>query len=613
MADITLSAGVRQNLLSLQNTSDLMSQTQNRLATGKEVNSALDNPSNFFTSQSLSSRANEMSSLMDAMANGVKTLEAADNGLTAITKTLESMQSTLRQARQDKSFQTESYSVDSDTIEGGAAGSRTISFSGGALGTGETVDINLTDAYAGSITGDTYTAPAAASGPDAITGDAWSDYDHGTNGDLSFDIQGNNDASAITVTIDDTGVGDASAVTIDEAVSQINEDLAAGGSTVRAREGSGGELELYETDAANVGDASSITVTANADTATLGLTSDGSTDAESTGSDAEQITFSINDTDVTLNGDDHSTAAEAATAINAALQADGAAEGLSASADGDSLVIAGPADGSGITIAGADADDAFGASGSRTTDQWGVEGNSNGTTKSVDDLVSEINGLTSLDGKIRASNDNGKLRIENQSTQELNVDGADSSGALDGTSSGTANIDGNSVRAGLADQFNELKDQLDKLSDDASYNGVNLLRGDNLKITFNETGTSTIDIQTENGETINSANLGLSSIEAADLDSDSNIDSTIASLKGAMDEISSQSSTFGSNLSIVENRQDFTKNMVNTLETGADNLVLADMNEEAANMMALQTRQQLSSSALSLASQSDQNVLQLIR
>ena len=72
-----------------------------------------------------------------------------------------------------------------------------------------------------------------------------------------------------------------------------------------------------------------------------------------------------------------------------------------------------------------------------------------------------------------------------------------------------------------------------------------------------------------------------------------------------------RSAKFGSNLSVVETRQDFTKNMINVLETGAANLTLADSNEEAANLLALQTRQQLSSTALSLASQSDQQVLRL--
>ena len=82
-SNITLSAGVRQNLLSLQKTADLMSTTQNRLATGKKVNSALDNPTNFFTSSSLQARAGDLSNLLNSMSNGIKTLEAADNGLSA--------------------------------------------------------------------------------------------------------------------------------------------------------------------------------------------------------------------------------------------------------------------------------------------------------------------------------------------------------------------------------------------------------------------------------------------------------------------------------------------------------------------------------------------------
>jgi len=232
--------------------------------------------------------------------------------------------------------------------------------------------------------------------------------------------------------------------------------------------------------------------------------------------------------------------------------------------------------------------------------------------KTVDQLVASINADTNLTGKIRASNDNGKLRIENQSTQKLDIEGA-SNGKIDGSTS-TSQISGNSVRAGLASQFNELRDQLDKLADDASFNGINLMRGDKLTITFNETGTSSIDIQTKNGGTINSANLGVpTSLEEEQLDSDTTIDSLLTDMKAALDSVRSQASTFGSNLSIVQNRQDFTKAMIDTLETGAGNLTLADMNEEAANLLALQTRQQLSSNSLSLASQADQSILQLLR
>ncbi len=140
MADISLSKSVRSNLLSLKGTADMMAKTQNRLATGNKVNSALDNPSNWFTAKGLTNRASDLGSLIDSMANGVKTLQAADNGLTAMTKTLESMQSTLRQARQDKSFQTTSLTVDAATV--GNAAAENLSFSGGAFESAQSISLH---------------------------------------------------------------------------------------------------------------------------------------------------------------------------------------------------------------------------------------------------------------------------------------------------------------------------------------------------------------------------------------------------------------------------------------------------------------------------------------
>src|SRR6187551_1769029 len=144
-SNITLSAGVRANLLSLQKTAGLMSTTQTRLATGKKVNTALDNPVNFFTSSSLQSRSSDLSALLDSMSNGIKTLEAADNGLTSITSTLQSMKSTLQQARQDKSFQTASYTIDATTI--GTSSIKNLSFSGGSVGS-TAVNVPLNDTSA---------------------------------------------------------------------------------------------------------------------------------------------------------------------------------------------------------------------------------------------------------------------------------------------------------------------------------------------------------------------------------------------------------------------------------------------------------------------------------
>ncbi|BCJ91627.1 hypothetical protein IZ6_23620 [Terrihabitans soli] len=512
MADITLSAGVRQNLLSLQKTADLMSTTQNRLATGKKVNSALDNPTNFFTSQSLSVRAGDMSALLDNMTAGIKTLEAADNGLTAITKTIESMQSTMRQARQDRSFKTGTYVMNMPTTP---AGTEVLSFTGGQFGTTtETISL-VTGSTEPVLTGSGAFVPL-----DVTTGDEV----YGFN--VTLDDGG---AAGTPVTISLTNAADTDGdldIELTEVITAINADLAAATSDVRVRDSvaSPGRLEFYIASGTHIGTDATITV---------GTFTNGGTSPDPT----TQFQF-----------------------------------GATANADG------------------------------------GDRG------RTVEEMVLAINSDTDLRGKIRASNDNGRLLIENFSTQEMTVTGFNTSGEITGGVS-TQTIGGNSVRANLTKQYNELRDQLNKLADDASYGGVNLLRGDLLKLTFNETGTSTIDIQAKDLDglerPINTSTLELDFAEEEQFDSEASIDARLDDLVQALGVIRSQSSNFGSNLSIVENRTEFTKAMINTLQTGADSLVLADTNEEAANMLALQTRQQLSQTALSLASQADQAVLRL--
>jgi len=478
MSDVVLSAGVRQNLLSLQKTADQMSTTQNRLATGKRVNTALDNPTNFFTSSALQSRAGDFSALLDSMSIGIKTLAAADNGITAITNTIESMQSTLRQARQDRSFQTKSYTIDATTI--GTASLKNISFSGGAVG-----------------------------------------------------------STPVNVALNTASVA-----------------------------------------------------------ATPGSSTSGTIPATYTGG-----TLTINGTNVTVANDSN------AATIKSAIDAAGIT-GITTSVSGST-----------ITISNANGNVDFTGSTGALLTSLGLSTSTNyapavpGAVKTVDQLVAAINGTSALGGRVVASNDGGKLRIQNLSTTDLTVGGVSgTTNTLDGSAS-TDSVEGNDVRANLIKQFNELRDQLDKLSDDASFNGINLLRGDKLKITFNENGTSTLVIQAKdingNPTSISAANLGISSLVGSDVDSDDNIDTLLNGLTDSLGTLRSHASNFGSSLSIVQNRQDFTKAMINTLQTGADNLVLADTNEEAANMLALQTRQQLSQTALSLASQADQAVLRL--
>jgi flagellin len=166
------------------------------------------------------------------------------------------------------------------------------------------------------------------------------------------------------------------------------------------------------------------------------------------------------------------------------------------------------------------------------------------------------------------------------------------------------------VRATLSSQFDSIRTQIDQLATDSGINGVNLLNGDNLTITLNETATSTVTIS---GVTDTTG--GALAISGSQNSWAANADITAAStqLSTALTTLRSQSQALSSNLQTVQVRQDFTKAMINTLNTGSDNLTLADSNEEGANLLALQTRQQLSTTALSLASQADQNVLKLFQ
>jgi flagellin len=483
MSEIVLSAGIRQNLLSLQNTASLQQTTQQRLATGKKVNSALDNAVNYFTSAALTARANELSNLLDAMTNGVNTLQAANNGLTSITTTIQSMQATVTQARQDASWQSLSYNINAAAI--GTTSLKSISFSGGAVGT-TPVSVLLNDT-------ETLTGSGGFTGAGGTVGSA---------GSFTIQAADLNGGNAVTVNVSSTD-------TEADVIAAINAAVA--GSGIVAAD-NGGQIKLTD-------------------------------------------------------------------------------------ANGNQIKLT---DGSPTVLAKIGFTPTAGVATSTATP---------GTPATVDQLVNLINNNAALAGKVKATNNAGQLQITNISTVSLTITGI-GSGGVDG-SSGTSAIGGNTVRANLVNQFNQLKDQLDKTAQDASFNGVNLLNGDVLKLFFNELSTSTLSIQSKNPNGINSSTLGIGDATNAEFQSNTALDDRLQALHTALGLVASQASDFGSNLSIVQNRQDFTNNMINTLKTGSDGLTLADTNEEGANMLALQTRQQLSITALSLASQAQQSVLKL--
>ena len=373
MADISLTASMRSNLLSLQNTQSLMDTTQERLSTGKKVNSALDNPTSYYTSQSLTNRASDLSALLDSMGQGIQTIKAANEGIESITEFVQQAKSVANQARDE----------------------------------------------ANKVAGST----------------------------------GNYDPSVVEA----------------------------------------GDIQ--------------ITVTYNGETQT------------------EDVTLIKNETGV-----------NAANKIQTALQAM----------------------------------------------EFGADSTALGANYTV----------TFEDGAFKVNSANG---------EEIKIS-FEFAGAKMDASAGNAN------RVKAISQFNDILDQIDQLAKDSGYKGVNLLGGtdQSLTVIFNEDRSSNLTIQG-----VDASTKGLDISRVTDWGSNTNIDASIEEVEDAINELRNMASEFGNNYSIVQNREDFTENLINVLEEGSDKLVLADMNEESANMLALQTRQQLGVNSLSLASQAAQAVLKL--
>lgn len=206
-------------------------------------------------------------------------------------------------------------------------------------------------------------------------------------------------------------------------------------------------------------------------------------------------------------------------------------------------------------------------------------------------------------GGFTATVENGQIKISNSKGIVANVSGTISGITFNGEI-------GNSTRTTSMKQYNEILDQIDQLAKDSGYKGVNLLQDNDLKVVFNEDRSSYLTI---NGTFADTSDEGLKISRAEDWTNPDNeaIDASISELENAITSLRNMASEFGNNYLIVENRENFTESLINVLEEGSDKLTLADMNEESANMLALQTRQQLAINSLSLASQAAQSVLSL--
>lgn len=367
---------MRANLLSLQNTQSYMDATQERLSTGKSVNSALDNPSSYYTSKSLTNRAGDLNALLDSMGQGISTIKAANEGIESITEFVEQAKAIANQAR-------------------------------------------------------------------------------------------------------------------DEA----------------------------NTIAASTGSYDSSTVT-DATTFTLSVTYNGETQSVEVTSPANQ-------------------------------------------ADGDAMATA---------------------------------------------IQTELEGLTFGDPATALGGDNfelsydgGIFKLSSENGEEMKISFSVGGATMNATA-------GNNTRVASVERFNNILDQIDQLAKDAGYKGINLLGGtdQSLTVIFNEDRSSNLIIQG-----VDASTKGLNLSRVTDWGSNTAIDASLTQVEDAIDNLRNIASEFGNNYSVVQTREDFTDSLITVLEEGSDKLTLADMNEESANMLSLQTRQQLATNSLSLASQGAQSVLSL--
>jgi len=518
MADITLNSAVRSNLRTLQSTTDLMNRTEERLSTGKKVNSAFDNPASYFTSQSLDRRASDLSGLLDSVSSSTKALQAADNGIKAINDVVEGLKATARSALQSQS------------------GIKTKSFT-------ESADVaNLTEA---NLIGGT---------PSAVTNATLT----GTGGFSSSSTLGGSPAA---ITIQAAGLNGGSAVSVSTLAS--GDTAAAAATKIQAA-----------LDAATGGNG--------------GLTVSGS---------SGQLVFTnTSGNNVTLAGDS-TTLGSMGFASGNRVSSNGAVAGatLTGSNEGKTLTVK--------DRSGADKTVTLAASGVNTLDEL--------------NKFFEDNDVA-LSASVSTSGSNGKLKIEAANSAAGDTPTAlagsltTSGGAFNGKtfSAPVPDADAKAKRAAFVEDYNDALKQINTLAKDASFNGVNLLNGDDLDIVFNEDGSSKLNVQ---GVEFDANGIGLSDISIDNfLDSDS-INSVIDTIDSAFSTLEAQSSKFGSQLQIVQTRQSFTKDMIGTLEDGSNALTAADTNAEAANLATLQTRQSLIVSALSISTSQEQNVLQLLR
>ena len=573
---------MRSNLSSLKSLASQMSTTQTRLSTGKKVNSAIDNANSYYQSRALTNRASDLDMLLDSMGQSIQTITTATQGIENGLKIIEQMKSLANEAA--SIYESKEDRLNRLITEGYTA-----------------IDSSMTTADLQNL---------ITSGAKLVLAD-----------DITLTTQLNIDQDNITID------GNGNKITYDASGTSNN------GIYITAANAKINQLEL---------DYTNLNITTNYIGAIV---------TQSVGSSLDVSNSHISMVkDATTKGRLSALVANNGSTINMEnvdLYVYGNWTSFVNANDNSTINIFGANNFNGSTHKGIynrvdgicnidgtiniKSDNTFEIHGffnantnnSSTGNIINISGNSRiysyiddnviynqytGGKATSDNIINIASGATFATGK------DGEIRCYqlNNNFSDVNspISGVSNIYTFDDLISAVASSpakmwDLTPTSNPLCEQFNAIYSQYDAMVKDASYQGINLLDGGNLNVMFNETRTHSHQVE---GYHADAAALGINTAawsEAAD------IEATITQLQNATSRLRNIAGDLGNHLSIIETRQDFTDNLIDVLETGADNLVLADMNEESANYLALQTRQQLAVNSLSLASQSAQSVLSL--
>ena len=630
VSNITLTSPIRSNLLSLTNIAKQMDKTQLILATGKKVNTVLDNASAYYQARSLTNRSADLNALLDAMDQGIQTIEAASQGIETATSLLEQMQSITTQA--GAVGQVLSKEDLQALVGANGAVVETADELRAAINSGkETIcvygNIDLGDITdTGSLTlktnqklvgagyfGDNVTecsiiaTSTAANSLINITQSGCEVSDLNIKYTNSVDV-----GTANTIYVNGTGAS-AKLSNLDIV---FEKDQANSTYCGAIYVNNGAAVDLYgDINIKTLGD---LAVGIHAKSSSiLNVYSDANINITTSGESShgiytlrQAITSIDAGADVNINTSGYRVNG-IYTVTNSKTNIEGNINITTLGVDGFGIVNSG-FDSGNYTYLASTAQVYFNTSNSEIYhDQNRGDGNNILEIAQGAKLAFEKNDNVKwyeVSQDYKDENDRGVVELINYSNVTNIITGlAETTPWVLPTEIETDDED-NTAKKNITEyqnQFNTVLDEYNKLINDCSYQGINLLKGGNLKVVFNEHRSHVFNVL---GQDITATAIGLNE---ALWQTASDINRSVSELTQAITTLRSLAESLGNQYSIIQTRADFTEGLTDILETGADELTLADMNEASAQYLSLQTRQQLALNSLSLAAQSAQSVLSL--